>query len=64
MGEIGDGIKKKKKKNQQNPHRHREKYGDYLRERGWRQVEEGKGGINVDRKRPNFGLGIHRTVYR
>ena len=46
--EKGDRIKQKKKKK---PHRHRQEYGDYQREREWREVEEVKGWINGDGRR-------------
>ena len=36
-------------------HRHRQQYGNYQMERGWRQVEEGKEGINGDGKKLEFG---------
>ena len=31
--------------NKKKPHRHRQQYGDYQREREWGQVEQGKGKI-------------------
>ena len=38
LHETGEEIKKK------NPHRHRQQYGDYQREREVGEVEEDKGG--------------------
>ena len=37
-----------------NPHRHRQQYGDYQRESGVEEVEEGVRGINGDRRRSDF----------
>ena len=40
LGEKGEGIKAKKIK----PHRYRQQYGDYQRERRWEEAEEDKVG--------------------
>ena len=39
LDEKGEGIKQRKKKT----HKYRQQYGYYQRERGWGEVEEGKG---------------------
>ena len=31
--------------NKKSPPRHRQQYGDYQKERGWREAEEGEGGM-------------------
>ena len=49
------GLSKKKKENK--THRHRQQqYGDYQKDRGWREgeVEKDKGRINGDRRRFDF----------
>ena len=53
LGEKGEGIKQKTPKT--NPHRHRQQYGDYQRERGVGETENGKGWINGDGRRPDVG---------
>ena len=49
LDEKGEEMKQKK------PHRLKQHYGDYQRERGWEEVEEGKGGIHDDGKRLDLG---------
>ena len=55
----GEGIKQK---NKTNPHRYRQQYGDYQREKGWGEVEEGKTEINGDKRRLDLG-GKHTIQY-
>ena len=46
---------KKQNKNKKTPEKTlRQQYGDYQRERGWWEVEEGKGVINGDGRRHNL----------
>ena len=48
---LGDWVEKRKELSlppKKTPHRHRQQYGNYWRERGWgRGVEEGRGGQMV-----------------
>lgn len=36
-------------------HRHRQQHGDSKREEGWREVDKGRGGVNYDKRRFDFG---------
>ena len=40
---------------QRKSHRHRQQYDAYQQERGWGEVEEGKGGINREGRRHDLG---------
>ena len=51
LGEKGEGVEQKTP----TPHRHRQQYGNYQRERGWGEGKEGKGGINGDGRRLDLG---------
>ena len=53
LAEKGQGIKQKFKQTKKQPQR--QEYGDYQRERGKREVEEGEGRVNGDERK--FDLG-------
>lgn len=60
LGEKCEGIKQRQK----TLHRHKQQCGDNQMEKGWREVNEGKGGLNGDGKRLDLGWYRHNTLYR
>ena len=53
-------IKQRKRKT----YRHRQQSGDYQREKGWGEVEEGTGGLNGVGRRLDLRWYTHNTMYR